>query len=76
MFVENSHFKMESIYTVLTLVTSNCWMASLDLQDAYYSVKIHPDLIQKFLNFLTKALFTSTRFSLMVYASAQETLVR
>ena len=27
-FVENSHFKIESIDTVLNLV--NCWMASLD----------------------------------------------
>ena len=41
-FVENSHFKIESIHTVLNLVTPNCWMASLDFKDAYYSVKIHP----------------------------------
>ena len=44
---------MESIQTVLTLVTPNCWMASLDLKDAYYSVKIHPDF-QKFLKFSYK----------------------
>ena len=49
-FVENSHFKMESIHTVLNLVTPNCWMASLDFKDAYYSVKIHPDF-QKFFKF-------------------------
>ena len=44
---------MESIHTVLTLVTPNCWMASLDLKDAYYSVKIHPDF-QTFLKFSYK----------------------
>ena len=52
-FVENSHFKMESIQTVLKLVTPNCWMASLDLKDAYYSVKIRPDF-QKCLKFSYK----------------------
>lgn len=52
-FVENSHFKMESIHTVLNLVTPNCWMASLDFKDAYYSVKIHPDF-QKFFKFSYK----------------------
>ena len=38
---------MESVNTVLKLVTPNCWMGSLDLTDAYYSVKIHPDFLKK-----------------------------
>ena len=29
-FVKNAHFMMESIHTVLNLVTQNCWRASLD----------------------------------------------
>ena len=62
MFVENSHFKMESIHTVLTLVTPNCWMTSLDLKDAYYSVKIHPDF-QKCFKILLQ------RHSLQVHGS-------
>ena len=49
-FIQTSHFKMDSIHTVLKLVTPNCWMASLDLKDAYYSVRIHPEF-QKFLKF-------------------------
>ena len=49
-FIENSHFKMDTIHTILRLVTPNCWMASLDLKDAYYSVRIHPDF-QKYLKF-------------------------
>ena len=44
------HFKMDNIYTILKLITKDCWMASLDLKDAYYSVPIHPDY-QKFLKF-------------------------
>ena len=52
-FAVNSHFKMESISTVIKLATSNCWMASLNLKDAYYSVKIHLDF-QKFLQFSSK----------------------
>ena len=44
------HFKMDSIFSALELVTQECWMASLDLKDAYYSVKIHP-AYQKYLRF-------------------------
>ena len=40
--VENYHFKMDNIHTALKLITQGCWMASLDLKDAYYSVPIHP----------------------------------
>ena len=41
---------METIHSIISLVTPGCWMASLDLKDAYYSVKIHPKY-QKFLKF-------------------------
>lgn len=53
-YVKYSHFKMDSIHTALDLVTQNCWMASLDLKDAYYSVGIHPDF-QKYLKFAYKS---------------------
>ncbi|XP_065056974.1 uncharacterized protein LOC135685096 [Rhopilema esculentum] len=49
-FVSYKHFKMETIQHVLTMITPSCWMASIDLKDAYYSVKIHPGY-QKFLKF-------------------------
>ena len=48
--VEFSHFKMETIHTILQLVTQNCWMSSVDLKDAYYSVKVSSKF-QKFLKF-------------------------
>ena len=41
---------MDNIFSALELVTQECWMASLDLKDAYYSVKIHP-AYQKYLRF-------------------------
>ena len=40
-FVKFTRFKMESNHTILELATPGCWMASIDLKDAYYSVKIH-----------------------------------
>ena len=49
-FVDNSHFKMETIRSILKLIYPNCYMASIDLKDAYYSVKIH-DSYQKYLKF-------------------------
>ena len=37
------HFKMETIKSILTLVTPNCFMAKVDIKDAYYSVPILPE---------------------------------
>jgi hypothetical protein len=53
-YVRYSHFKMDTIHTALDLITKGCWMASLDLKDAYYSVGIHPDS-QKYLKFSYKS---------------------
>ena len=49
-FVKFEHFKMDGIKDVLTLVTKNCFMAKIDLKDAYYSVPVSPDF-QKYLKF-------------------------
>ena len=48
--VEYQHFKMDSIHTCIALMKQNCYMASLDLQDAYYSVPVAQDF-RKFLKF-------------------------
>ena len=45
------HFKVKNIGTVLDMLTENCFMATLDLKDAYYCVKIDPDS-QKYLRFV------------------------
>ena len=33
-----SHFKMDTIYSALKLVSKNCFFASVDLKDAFFSV--------------------------------------
>ncbi len=45
------HFKMDSIWTAINLMKPNCYMASIDLKDAYYSVRVSPKH-QKYLKFL------------------------
>ena len=35
-------FKMDNINTILKLITPNCWMAVVDLKDAYHSLPVHP----------------------------------
>ena len=42
------HFKMETIKSLLNLVTRNCYMAKFAIKDAYYSFPILPEH-QKFL---------------------------
>lgn len=44
------HFKMETINSILTLVTQNCYMAKIDIKDAYYSIPILEEH-QKYLKF-------------------------
>ena len=44
------HFKMETLQSVLSLITPECYLASLDLEDSC-SVPIHPDHT-KFLKFI------------------------
>ena len=35
------HFKMEALQLFLELITPVCFMASLNLKDAYYSIPIN-----------------------------------
>ena len=34
-------FEMETLLSVLNLITPDCYLASTDLKDAYYSIPIH-----------------------------------
>ena len=38
--VSHYHFKMDSLSTITKLVSQNCYMASVDMKDAYYSIPI------------------------------------
>ena len=49
--VAHHHFKMDCIQTIAKLVTPSCFMASLDLKDAYYSLPIRK-ADRKFLRFM------------------------
>ena len=48
--IEYHQFKMDSIITVLNLITKGCLMASIDLKDVYYSIKIS-ESFQQYLKF-------------------------
>ena len=45
-----NHFKFKSLQDVFKIIQPNCWMASVDLKDAFYSVPIIKDH-QKYLKF-------------------------
>ena len=52
-FVLSEHFKMDTINTCVELMSENCFMASIDLKDAYYSIPIDTR-DQKYLKFIWK----------------------
>ena len=41
--VEYAHFKMCSLNTALEMMRPDCWMGSIDLKDAYYSVLVREE---------------------------------
>ena len=45
------HFKMESIESAAALMAKDCFMGSIDLSDAYYTIPIRPQ-DRKLLKFL------------------------
>ncbi len=54
---------MDSHHTVTCMITLNCWMAFIDLKDAYYSVPIQPAYNIHDFNLL--ASYTNTQHFLM-----------
>ena len=48
--VTYEHFKMEHLNTALGLMQEHCFMSSIDLKDAYYSVNVH-ESHRKYLRF-------------------------
>ena len=39
-FLEYNHFKMETVHSIADLIQPDCYMTTVDLKNAYYSVKI------------------------------------
>ena len=50
-FIEYKHFKMEHLNNAILSVTRGCFMGSIDLRDAYYTVPIHEEY-RKFVRFI------------------------
>lgn len=48
--IATEHFKIEDLRTTLKLISRNCFMATLDLKDAYFLIPIHASH-KKFLRF-------------------------
>ena len=53
LFVDVSHFRMETIQSVLLSVRQGDWMASIDLKETYLQVPVHPDS-RRFLRFVAQ----------------------
>ena len=53
-YVEYKHFKMESLNSALLLMKPNCFMASIDLRDAYFLVNVDKGF-RKFLRFIWRS---------------------
>ncbi|WAQ94975.1 LOW QUALITY PROTEIN: hypothetical protein MAR_007446 [Mya arenaria] len=49
--VEYIHFKMESLHAAVRLITPGCFMALIDLKDAYYTVNVSEEF-RKYLRFI------------------------
>lgn len=54
-FIEVAHFKMEDVRTARKLISKDCFMAKIDLEDAYLTVPIHPDYT-KYLRFVFRGI--------------------
>ena len=52
-FVKYEHIEMDSIKNIINMFTRNCFMATIDLKDAYYIVAISR-LFQKSLKYKWK----------------------
>ena len=50
-YTNKMHFKMDTLNTVIKLIEKDCYMTSIDLKDAYYSVSIRPS-DRKYLRFM------------------------
>jgi hypothetical protein len=65
------HFKMDTIQNVISMVRPNCFMASIDIKDAYYAISITQDN-QKYMKFQWGSLYYCYQVLVMGLSSAPE----
>ena len=58
-FVSYRHFEMDTLETTIKLVRPGCFMTSIDLKYAYYSIPVAPEC-QKYLKFVRKVTYCLT----------------
>ncbi|XP_066946936.1 uncharacterized protein [Macrobrachium rosenbergii] len=51
LFVQTAKFKMETSQLVLSAIHQGDWMVTIDMQDAYFHIPVHPDS-RKYLRFV------------------------
>ena len=54
-YINTEHFKMHGLKKILKLVERNCYMAALDIKDAYYSIPVE-ESFQKYPKFVSKGM--------------------
>ena len=54
-YIDIEHSKMHGLKEILKLVKRNCYMAALDIKDAYYSIPVE-ESFQKYLKFVWKGI--------------------
>ena len=67
-FVAKKHFKMDTFETALHMITKNCYFASLDYTDAYYSIAIDKNYRKYLLNLktITKTINMTKKKSILI----------
>ena len=50
-YIRKIRFRMDSIYTIMALISPGDWLVSIDLSDAYHTVAMHP-LSMPYLSFI------------------------
>ena len=53
--IKHIHFKIHGLKEIVKMVEKNCFMASLDIKDLYYSIRVD-ESSQKYLKFIWKEL--------------------
>lgn len=60
-FINTQHFKLEDLRTLLKIIDKDYFSATIDLKDAYFLLKIHPES-RKYLRFILEDEYNTNMF--------------